>query len=478
MEDTLLIKTLRTFDNKQLGKLHKFLLSHYSKKDHKSLELFEYLQKFKPHFQHKNLNKEIVAKHFFSEKKEIENQIGGLTKLTSQLYGLVQKFISYLPLEEPEKKIELETNILDYYRKHDLDDLFERKLRKLIKKQKKIDPFDDSYYHDAFLINNSLFSYYSKNGDYKKCGETLKKCLENLEISSLITQLNYSCLALNYAKVFEMDLASFSFDLLIKQVESKKYTDIAIVNIYYHAMLVLKNQATESFFLKYKDLLHTYSSKLSRHEARQLYVYAKNYCSSKTSLGEDIYYRYYFDIYQSELKTGIIYDNGQIQAGDLRNIITVALVLKELDWASKFLEEHRNKIMGEDKEDVYWYNKANLLFYQGAYEAALELIKQLSFKSQLYKVAAKRLKIKLLYELREIEELDRISNNFRVAISRDKILAERNKVRNQNFINLLISIVGIARKDINRIKKIENRIRSTKELMERQWLLEKLEELK
>lgn len=478
MQNSDLIHTLSVLTKKELKQLHKFLLSPYFNENKRIVAFFEYLIDFAPNFTDPNLEKRIVFKYFFPEKNYEATKGLALRQLMSSLYKLIEKFITHSSAELLETQIIFQKNILDFYRRRGLHNQFKKQLGKWNKMHGNRTFYGHLYYYEAFLIQDSVFSYHSIRNIKNTCGEILQDCLHNLELFSLVSQLHYTALLLNESKIFNVALPTTFADALLKQVENGNHLTVPIIAIYYHAIILLQNRSEEHFFIQYKELLNQHSRRFFIYEARQLYVYAKNYCTNKIGLGNKTYSKDLFDLYQNELRDKIIYDDGKIRPDDFKNIITVSMVIGEIEWANTFLEDHRYKLIGKDGEEVYWYNKANILFYQKRYEDALEVLEKISFKLVLYKISAKRLIIKLYYEMDDIDGLSAAMNAFKVFIFRDEILSDKNKTRNRNFINLLYRIVNIPPKEHIKIDKLINQVKETKKLANRKWLLAKLEGLR
>ena len=91
------------------------------------------------------------------------------------------------------------------------------------------------------------------------------------------------------------------------------------------------------------------------------------------------------------------------------------------------------------------------------------------------------MELKILFEQREVDFLDSKVSAFKAYISRTspELISSQFKKMNFNFANFLAQINHPKTlHDHKRQGKIEQKIHATESVAEREWLLEKLEELK
>ncbi len=82
-----------------------------------------------------------------------------------------------------------------------------------------------------------------------------------------------------------------------------------------------------------------------------------------------------FDINKDNLDRGYFYKNGKIPPHSCVNITQTALNVKQIAWASAFVERHKNIILGDNEtQDFYRMSKALCLFSEKKYGQSLEMI--------------------------------------------------------------------------------------------------------
>lgn len=204
----------------------------------------------------------------------------------------------------------------------------------------------------------------------------------------------------------------------------------------------------------------------------------RNYIVGRYNKGDNTALSELLNLIKDHAEQSTIYqEGGNIPASTLQSAITVALKLGDYEWAISFLEQHRYRIVGaDDTEAIYQFNLANCLFHKGGYYEAERLLANYNFRELFYKLAARRLEIKLYYETKS-PLLDARLDAFKILIHEHKSILTADKIDpNNHFIDLLRQI--LAPKTLGnqeRIKGLIEKLENKKAVAEREWLKEKLE---
>jgi len=146
-------------------------------------------------------------------------------------------------------------------------------------------------------------------------------------------------------------------------------------------------------------------------------------------------------------------------------------------FTEKFLEEYKEFLPIEVREDVYLYNKANLLFYQKKHGAVLDTLRNSKFKDIFYKLSSKRLQIKVFYSLLEKDEsyfdiLQNTLNAFKKYIYTNNEVTENYKEGNKNFLKLTYKLLELDKKQQDKIIDFFFELDNTSQIAEYDWLKE------
>jgi len=126
-------------------------------------------------------------------------------------------------------------------------------------------------------------------------------------------------------------------------------------------------------------------------------------------------------------------------------------------------------------EDVYLFNKANILFEKGMLDAVQMLLHSASFKDIFYKISAKRLLIKTYFEwsLRDssyTDVLEHAISAFKKFIYTSSELPETYALANKSFIKLIL-LLERGRMLQDKARQLKKEINSETQVAERDWLL-------
>jgi len=117
---------------------------------------------------------------------------------------------------------------------------------------------------------------------------------------------------------------------------------------------------------------------------------------------------------------------------------------------------------------------AIMLFEKKEYDQITDILTQANFKDIYYRCDARTLLIKAYYELQDFDLLEREIDNFRIFLLRSK-LSTRHKKSHHNFNNFVRDLLKIdSYQGDKKIKKLKDKIKKPKELVDVKWLSEKL----
>jgi hypothetical protein len=160
----------------------------------------------------------------------------------------------------------------------------------------------------------------------------------------------------------------------------------------------------------------------------------------------------------------------------LLSISNHSLRNKEYYWCQVFLEENKNRIIGDTESNSYYrLCNANYLFYIGQIEEALTMIEP-SYPSIEYSLFSKCLEIKCYHELNS-DLADYKLDAYRVYLVRaaKTTINQRTYEPNLNFVYMLQQLRKHPNPDEKTRAKLVSRIQSKQLLADREWLLSKLE---
>ena len=209
------------------------------------------------------------------------------------------------------------------------------------------------------------------------------------------------------------------------------------------------------------------------------YTHLKNYCIVKINKGEaSSFLPQLFDIFKTLLKEKIILKDNHISSQTYKNITTVGLQLQEYDWVENFIQNYTNYLPKAHRENALNYNLAKVYFFQKKYYQVIEQLREVEYKNLVYALGGKLMLLKTYYELEEQSALDSLIDSFRIYLRRNKQIARDVKQQYMNMLRFTKKLVSIPPYNRAAAAKLEVQIEGCKAMTAKQWLLEKVGEIK
>lgn len=469
MKNRKVIQLLHTFSAKELKSLEKFIASPFFNENESIQTLFAFLLQFAPTFESEQLTSEQAFAYIFPKQRFNDRSI---TKLLSKLYKLVEQFIIYTTGEANPVSTQIE--LLRFFNARQLPRFFESQLKELRRWQAKSPNQDERYYANRLLIEREQ-SAYEGNADDRTGDVNFQATNTALDVYYLINKLTLLCQMLNRQRSVNIDYDLALMDELLAFLDNSPYRDIPAIALWHNALLLLKHPKQVAHYQSLKKLLSEQATHFGKEEVRALYTMLEN-GSKQVMDNTSLYYQEVFDLYNIQLKNGILYQNGLLLPPIFKNMVTVALKLQKYDWAADFIHFHKDKIAPPYQEDAYGYNLANLHFHQKKYAQALGLLHQIEYKDAFTQLGVRRMQLMIYYDLDEMNLLDSAINAFRVFIHRHKKIAKAHKTAHKNFVNGIGKLMRLPPKDRSKVKKLGMELQAMTLLPEREWFEEKIRE--
>ena len=479
MTTTFAIDVIQSLQAKEVEDFRVFLESPYFNKGYNAEAVkpfFEILYETIQNGAFESIEKQDLYRLLYADKSFVESKID---KLMSDLKRLLERFL----LTQRYFSTQNETqHLLDLSTEMRLRGLGVRYQQVLEKTKKHADTLEQESL-------KTLFFRYQLAMEEQEWHSTYNKVRGDLNIPQTINQLDIFYFAnktwmLNHL-MFMQKATSLNSPLenvgeWVWKVPPEILTNSIFLNIAWDVHLLLKKQSyKEEDFYPLLRKIQSSETKLSPESLAAFYSYLRNLCVLMIESGNIHAHLILHEINRANLASGYFYLNGKISPNACLNIIQTALNVGAIAWASEFVQQHKDIIIGENEtQDFYRMNKALCLFGEKKYEEALELIPFGSTYS-FYHLMARRLELKIYYELRS-DLLDHKIDAFKMFISR----AGR-KVFSQNLHELFTNFVNFVRQlsqsrgpqAKQRSQTMIKRISDKKMVAERLWLLEKAREL-
>ena len=244
-------------------------------------------------------------------------------------------------------------------------------------------------------------------------------------------------------------------------------------------MIVSGFDEDDSYYWKLKDCIMKNINMFSRFEKYNLMLFLENSCSEKIMEGKD-FRKELHNITLNMLTTGLYtsQDEDYLPLIRYRLILRNALITGEYEWAKEFTKNFLDKLHPEFRENMNYFSRALLSFFEKQFEESLENISK--FKSLIYtmKFDVWILKLQTEFELGYWEEALYSLDSFKHSIKNDMTSPDWIKTRFSNFTNYYRRLLTAVSQGevISKMEKenLEREISASSEVFEKEWLLEKL----
>jgi hypothetical protein len=472
MYQTRLIRVLKALTKDELSQFAQFIQSSLfndGSRPQKTQALLEQLAKYHPDFEASKIAKEKIFSAVFSGE---DFSLQKLDKVSSELMKLVRKFIA-ISASNATSDAQYWMAQVRFFRQRGLLGEFKYAAAQFEKLQHESVVREEEFFHLQFAFEAENFKHQINVND-KKTDINIPGVINNLDIYYIISKLEYCLYLQTKSKSTHLDSPQ-ALILLDEVLEAarKHYLDIPVVAAYYYSFSLLMNRNLPEDYERLKAVLHSNAGCFLPGTLKAVHSYMRNYTANKYNQGDQTCLPELFTLFRGHAEQGtLLQDSGTILASTLQNAITVALKLGEVEWALRFLEEHRNRLVGADDPEAIYQ------FHRGDFAVVEHCLANYHYRELFYKLAARRMEIKLYYETNS-PLLDPRLSAFKIFVHELKPILPSDKIApNNHFADLMRQIIAPKTMyNTARVEKLLEKLESQQATAEREWLREKLEKM-
>lgn len=461
MKKSKLIEMLESFSSQEMQRFVEFVSSPYYNKNEDLIRFVQILQKTHPDFPADKVKKEKVFQKLFPgqpfDKKELAYNMNYLLKLGEQ----------FLAAEH----YQLRPYLGDF---HLLEEFSQRKLEK----------------HYNFLYNKTAtqLSDYQTNGQNQSSffqryqlaeiasnhfiSQSVRKFDPNLQNSAdaldefyFFQKLKYTCEMLNRQAIISGNY-EIKFIDEIEPYLSKNSGASPLIAIYLRIYQSYSNPDNEKSYEALLKLIKEHAPTIDKALLREIYLYALNYALRKTRTSPE-YRIKVLDLYVEGIENRALFEGEYLSHWTYSNVVKVALRHRSFEWIKEFIEEHKQFLSPQFREDAYHFNLAEIYYRHKNLDKVFDHLNQVHFSDLHYHFGSRVMLIKTYYEQDELEPLLSQLASFSIALRRNKKISSQLKASYINFCNILNQIL---RRNRKKREKIKESIDTLKPLVERTWL--------
>lgn len=477
-----LVSFISAFTASERNQFERFLRSPYFNESGRLLELYQHIHKVLSSTagvniqQDKRLDKKVVWKKLYGQQAYKD---GTLRRLSSELLQLAYRFVyvsTSLSKEKEEILVVLNTVVEPQEEKH-----FKGLLRKFAHLQQKADRPEERHYQQLYEYHLARHRALEEKAEKQTDFFHLEQADYYLDCSYYLHKLRHYCDALGYGLFTAQQPEIRLPEELLSDVEQAGFLDREPWLRAYHGvarMFEAEDGAGQFQQLKqafFKEIV----GQVPEADANALCIHLSNYCiTKKINAGEADFFYELFEVYRRAIEAGLLMKNGLLTLQDYKNIITVGLHIKAFDWVEYFIQHYTERLPEEHRDNALTYNLAKVYFHQEKYEQVIEQLREVEYQSIIYTLGSKLLLLLTYFEVGEFLALDSLLDSFRIYLRRNREIARDVKQQYYNVIRFTRRLSRVNPGDDRALQKIEAQVRDCEALASRQWLQEKIAELK
>ncbi len=464
----------------ELNRFQKFANSPYFNKSKAIIDLTEYFIKSikSDSDSQKEHEKTSIWEKIYPDKKFSDVKY---RKLLSDTLKLFESFIIYEEFEKsPLNKASL---LLQGVKEKNLKNLYNSSLSTAKRLSNQQTDQSANFYFHQYQIEKNEFSMVSEF-ERKRLSKSelsafnVKEIANNLDMFFLAEKLRYHCTILSWRNIIRHDIELLFIDDIIKQVEKIDYESIPPIAIYYQIYLTLIDSENEDNFFKLKESISKYIDNFPLDEAKGIYEAAFSYCIKKVNQGSAQFVEQLLMLYEDSLHKEVLFEANNLSPSNFRNICFIGLRSGKFEWTKAFIEQYKEKIHPDLRENAVNFNLARLYFYQKDFEKTIIQLREVDFNDIFYDLGSKVLLLASYYEMDEIDPLYALFDSFGAFLNRHKTtIPEQRRSNYSNLIKLTRKLTKLQPNDKKGIGKLKNEVGDTKNVASKEWLIEKIDAL-
>lgn len=363
-------------------------------------------------------------------------------------------------------------HLLNAYRDRDLQDLRNTRLRRYRPGT------DAGYQRLRFEYQNACHRYELETAASRGRGinyRALENALERYIIALRLRQVSITLTHQRFHKTGDNFIPSYRDQLLI-DAGRKEYKDDLYIQLFYLVARLQIDDVSESepHFIRLTHQLTTHYQRIRDADRRDLLILAINHGLLTANKGSDDAVAATFTLYKFGLELDLLRHQGKISKYTFNNTLALAIRLKDIDYATNFVETYSNQLPVKGGNEVLALGRARLALATGKDGEALFHLQQADFKDFIHHLTARVMQLKIYFRQDSYTLLQSHISSTRKLLTRRKSVGYH--LQNyRNIFQLANAVLRLGPGEDKARLQLQQRIAATEPCTERGWLLEVLE---
>ncbi len=469
MEKSELITIYRSLDKKEMRDLGKWLASPAHNMRQDVQEMHHYLSTADHLHKTASLDKTRVWRKLFPKERYEDAKMRQIIHFTQKA---VEEWLIYPDWEqEPLKK---QLALAKQYRERNLDRSLQKTLKRAERLQEEAKEKGEEYFRNEYLLQQEKYALQAIGEGIHDVN--LQVVATALDQTYLIEKLRLCCHMLFHQKAYKVQYQINFLSEAIHFVEQHQLSRFPGLGIYYYVIKCLQvpdGEVQSDFFEKLRQTVRDNGQLLPWKDQHDIYLMIINICVPYVNTGHEWYTRQAFEWYRMGFEKEVLLENNIMTRYTYLNVVSVALVTKEFDYAASFIAQYRPFLDPEQADDTYNYAQARYLYAIGDYSQAMHLLAQATIKHPVYNLLGKTLLLKMYYEQDSLDALDSLLDSMSTYIRR-KDLTDAQQRNFDHVVKFTRRMSRLEPFDREKKRTLVQEIEQANPLSEKKWMLEQL----
>ena len=403
-----------------------------------------------------------------------------LRKLSSDLFALFEDFIVQKEVEN-DKVLAMYLK-LKAYKTRNIKDLFSSAINQVDNIQKTQTTKSSEYYLNSYNVQKTLMNFNLQSDIVQKKINldefiNIDEISLNLDVFFISEKLRYYCTILSWNRSFNVKKKIIGIDIIIKLAQSPIFVEFPPIAIYYAITLTYTDENNEDHYYALRNLIDKHLHLFSKDEAKEIMEAALGYCITRGNKGAEKFEGEAFNLYKKVIKEDLIFLNdGSVSPREFRNIVFYALRLGEYEWAEDFIHDFAPYLDEKVRESNVNFSLARVEMHKKNYKKVIQLLAYTEYTEVFQALLSRNLLLAAYYELNEADSLESLFSSFKLYLDREKTLTKPRKSQYYHLIKFTKVLFKIKKGEKIKLEKLANEIKASEAVVNKVWLLEKIEE--
>jgi len=470
MNDSKLIEFLKTFSSRDWSDFFDYLKSPFH---NKNADLVSFATLLYQHI--KNENEQDLSIEKQAEALNL-NEVNE-KKIAYHMNHLIHVAEEFLAIKTILKdKQNLQIKIIENYSQRGLSKHYNHVVNKA-KNELALYPYNDEKFlkHQYELAMTEYRNFLKQN--LRRGDPRVQDVVDKFDVYFIYEKLKFN-VDLSSRQQSLNEAYEYNFIEEVKSyIEKSNIKEVPHINIYYHLTLLFEKDGSDelelSQYQKLKTLILQNIGVVSNHEMKSIFSDIINFSIRKANAGNIQFFEELFEWYNTGFRLKILFEGEYISPWALKNYVTVGIKLGKIDLVEKNVKHYVNMLPQNVRDNSMLYNLGIIHFHKNEFDTAQRLLMKVKFDDIFYNLDTKRTLLKIYYETKEFMLLESNINAFKMFLRRNNTISKNYKEIYFNFLDVLSILI----KQNKRKKKIiAEKINNYNLLLDKDWLLKKVEQ--